>query len=80
MTTAAALISRNGTVGWWCPPRFDSDAVFTRLPGTEKHDHWSLAPTTGPDTGDTPPPPPGRHPESWRPDGTPPRAPCGSWT
>ena len=39
----AALISRDGSVDWWCAPRFDSRAHFVRLldPGAG---HWSIRP------------------------------------
>jgi GH15 family glucan-1,4-alpha-glucosidase len=39
-----ALISRHGSVDWFCPPRFDSEAVFAALLGTETHGRWLLAP------------------------------------
>lgn len=38
---APALVSRNGCVDWWCPPRADQPSVFGRLLG-EEAGHWSL--------------------------------------
>jgi GH15 family glucan-1,4-alpha-glucosidase len=43
-THSGALIGRNGSIDWLCLPRFDSDACFAALVGTEKNGHWSLAP------------------------------------
>src|SRR5699024_6433472 len=37
-----ALVTREGDVDWLCLPRFDSDALFCSLLGTEEHGHWSL--------------------------------------
>jgi GH15 family glucan-1,4-alpha-glucosidase len=42
---SAALIGRNGSIDWLCVPRFDSEACFAALLGTEEHGHWLLAPT-----------------------------------
>jgi GH15 family glucan-1,4-alpha-glucosidase len=39
----AALVSREGSVDWWCPPRFDAPSVFSRLPDAEAG-HWSIRP------------------------------------
>ena len=40
----AALIGRNGSVDWWCVPRFDSPAVFSGLLDCRKGGAWSVAP------------------------------------
>jgi GH15 family glucan-1,4-alpha-glucosidase len=43
---SAALVSRGGAIDWLCWPRFDSDACFAALLGTETHGHWTIAPST----------------------------------
>ena len=40
----AALVSRDGSVDWFCIPRFDSGAVFAKLVGEEQNGFWSLRP------------------------------------
>ncbi|MET0190714.1 MAG: glycoside hydrolase family 15 protein [Pseudonocardia sediminis] len=42
---SAALVGTNGTVDWFCAPRFDSPSVFASLLDAEKGGHWSLTPT-----------------------------------
>ncbi|MFY1635055.1 glycoside hydrolase family 15 protein [Solwaraspora sp. WMMB335] len=39
----AALLSRDGSIDWWCPARFDAPSVFTRLLDT-RGGHWSITP------------------------------------
>ena len=44
-TITCALVSRSGSIDWFCAPRFDSDACFTALVGYDEHGRWSLRPT-----------------------------------
>ncbi|WP_030015722.1 glycoside hydrolase family 15 protein [Curtobacterium sp. S6] len=44
--STAALVSREGSVDWFCPPRFDSEAAFAALLGTEDHGRWLMAPAS----------------------------------
>src|SRR5262245_19395509 len=41
----AALVSRMGSIDWFCAPRFDSDACFAALVGYDEHGRWALRPT-----------------------------------
>ena len=41
-THSAALIHRDGTMAWLCLPRFDSDAIFASLLGTDENGQWTL--------------------------------------
>ncbi len=40
----AALVGRDGSIDWLCLPRFDSDACFAALLGTEENGFWKIAP------------------------------------
>jgi GH15 family glucan-1,4-alpha-glucosidase len=43
-THTGALVGINGSIDWLCTPRFDSDACFAALLGTEKNGHWQISP------------------------------------
>ncbi len=38
----AALVSRDATIEWLCWPRFDSEACFAALLGSETNGHWRM--------------------------------------
>ncbi|HVZ79117.1 MAG TPA: glycoside hydrolase family 15 protein [Gemmatimonadaceae bacterium] len=40
----AALVARDGTVDWWCAPRFDAPSVFASLLDAERGGGWRIAP------------------------------------
>jgi GH15 family glucan-1,4-alpha-glucosidase len=40
----AALVHRNGSIDWFCAPRFDSDASFAALVGDAGNGFWRIAP------------------------------------
>jgi len=40
----AALVSRDGSIDWFCVPRFDSEACFAALLGTKDNGRWLIAP------------------------------------
>ena len=41
---SAALVSREGSIDWWCVPRFDSGACFAALLGSADHGRFLIAP------------------------------------
>ncbi|MCU7730185.1 glycoside hydrolase family 15 protein [Actinoplanes sp. KI2] len=43
-TRTSALVGRDGSIDWFCAPRFDSGAVFAALLGTEENGHWTIRP------------------------------------
>ena len=43
-TLTGALVARDGSIDWLCLPRFDSDACFAALLGSNAHGHWRIAP------------------------------------
>jgi GH15 family glucan-1,4-alpha-glucosidase len=44
----AALVSREGSVDWWCPPRFDAPSAFGRLLDWERGGCCAIAPAGAP--------------------------------
>ena len=43
-THTAALVGRDGSIDWFCMPRFDSEAVFAALLGDKMNGRWQIAP------------------------------------
>lgn len=46
-THTAALVGRDGSIDWWCAPRFDSGSIFGAVLGTPDHGRWQIAPAGG---------------------------------
>src|SRR5438552_7174528 len=42
----AALVSKRGSIDWFCAPRFDSPACFAALLGTEENGFWRISPAS----------------------------------
>ena len=40
----AALVGRDGSIDWFCAPRFDSGACFAALLGNHENGRWKIAP------------------------------------
>jgi GH15 family glucan-1,4-alpha-glucosidase len=43
-TRSAALVAPDGSIDWWCVPRFDDAPLFGRLVGGNEAGHFTLAP------------------------------------
>lgn len=44
---SAALIGSDGTIDWFCLPRFDSPSVFAALLDADRGGAWSIGPSEG---------------------------------
>jgi GH15 family glucan-1,4-alpha-glucosidase len=42
-----ALISTDGTIDWYCSPRFDSSSIFASLLDADRGGHFALRPAGG---------------------------------
>jgi len=42
----AALVGLDGSIDWACIPRFDAEACFAALLGSEENGFWKIAPTS----------------------------------
>ncbi len=47
-THTAALVGRDCSIDWLCLPRFDSEACFAKLLGTDRNGFWRIAPAAKP--------------------------------
>jgi pentatricopeptide repeat protein len=46
-TRSAALVGPDGSIDWWCVPRFDDPPLFGRLVGGDEAGWFSIAPAAG---------------------------------
>ncbi len=46
-TETIALVSNDGSIDWFCAPRFDSAASFARLLGDSNNGFWKISPEGG---------------------------------
>jgi GH15 family glucan-1,4-alpha-glucosidase len=46
-THTAAVVGRDGSIDWLCLPRFDSEACFANLLGSERNGFWRIGPRGG---------------------------------
>jgi GH15 family glucan-1,4-alpha-glucosidase len=46
-TRSAALVAPDGSIDWWCVPRFDDPPLFGRLVGGDEAGWFALAPAEG---------------------------------
>jgi GH15 family glucan-1,4-alpha-glucosidase len=44
----AALVGRDGSIDWFCAPRFDSSACFAALVGDPSNGRWQICPAEAP--------------------------------
>src|SRR5205809_1121828 len=52
-TETAALVSIQGSIDWFCAPRFDAAPCFAALLGSPDHGRWLMAPIAPPTSTDT---------------------------
>jgi GH15 family glucan-1,4-alpha-glucosidase len=46
-TETVAVVANDGSIDWFCAPRFDSGACFARLLGNNDNGFWKIAPVEG---------------------------------
>jgi GH15 family glucan-1,4-alpha-glucosidase len=71
----AALVSRHGSIDWYCPGRFDAPALFCRLLDDTHGGYWNVAPSQTSQVERT-----DRIRTSWKPHSPPAVGACGSRT